>query len=164
MATFARINHCQVDFSIFKNGELAYQHNVEDASEIKDNDMFYLTDIGMNVGAQDEIYLAITSPDAASGNAVTVWMFSDSSDPEAYVSNSTAGTYEPYHQAANLTLSSSTRLMHMLDHNPKTNDWFAGILLAGLAGLIAVLGRKLLPERSQGGKNENETDDSDSLL
>lgn len=92
MGTFGRVNDCEVDFAVYKNGEEVYSYVIENAETMEDNAYVTLRDINVECGQYDELYLLITSPDADEENAVTVALDKKDRDRSVYSYNSQDGS------------------------------------------------------------------------
>lgn len=107
MATYGRENHCQVVFMLYLNDELI-RSETADAAEIADGGYYTLRNIGVLVTPEDSLYLFITSPDGAPGNAVTVWTDSGSADGGLYAYDTVNGTAQKIEGTAVLSVKASS--------------------------------------------------------
>lgn len=146
MATYNRVNNCNVNFELYRNGEKVYQYELKDASTLKDNSYYTLNNINVDYKTDDELYLYIRS-NADSGNAVTVWMNSKSQDRKAFVYKSENATKNIYKGTAMIKVYAKQSAMEFLNKNfSYSNNYSVCILLGALMMFTILLFKQLFPE------------------
>lgn len=138
LSTYARENTCEVHFYLFKNGEEAYSHTVEDASVLSDKRNYPLENIGLPCGPEDEIYLFITSPNGKPGNAITVWMHSDGAFTDTFAYNSQTNKAAGFEGEISISLYQKSSLLAWISHGAEDFSieffasvvWFAALCIA----------------------------------
>lgn len=145
LATYARVNTCEVNFCLYKGEEEVYKYVLENASELPDNRPFLLENINVTCESGEDIWLLITSPNAVESNAITVWMKSNENTTESYIYNFQTASTEIYQGRAQTWIYEEEKLLVFLNRNFKTNSYIPCIILGILFPLILLLVIKLIP-------------------
>lgn len=141
LSTYARSNTCEVHFYLFKNGEEAYHHIVEDASVLSDNSGYTLENIELKCNPEDELYLLISSPDGQPGNAITVWMHSEDTSDVTYAYNSQTDEAAIFLGEIGLSLYQKDSLLSWISDgiNEYSIEFFVSVIWFATLCIAAVL-------------------------
>jgi hypothetical protein len=118
LATYARVNSCEVDFTLLNNGIEAYRFVLRDARVLKDNSYFRLNGIDMKCQPDDTVELLVTTPDGEPGNAITFWMQKDDDSSQA----ETALVYNP---TTGETTAVAATPDYRLNENRSYHEWLS---------------------------------------
>ena len=148
LATYARVNSCEVDFELLKNGIVAYRYVLPSAMEIKDNTLFRLGGIELVCQPTDTLELLVTSPDGEIGNAITFWMQKedDSSQPASVLAyNTETMETNALNATADYRLNENRSYYEWLSRNYENDQSNVGIFCGLMAFFFLVIVFELLP-------------------